>query len=359
MNDIDWIFELKNKAPIFLDKLKGTERHGYFSYSLSGDRYDQKTNWGLGNTVFATKCYYSLGLIDQIPNQQKYEMSQFIKSFQKKNGEFFDPLVKKRSFLREKLVAVKNLDLNNFFHQLTTRAETRQAISALYLLSQNPDLTYHQIPTNTTEIESYLTKLNWQRPWGAGSHFSHLIFFLKHSELSNKEDLINAAIDWVNKIQSPDSGSWFKGNPTEQQKVNGAMKVLTGLAVAQKLNFKYPEKLIDLCLTTENNRHACDNFNIVYVLYQAKMMTNNQYRPTEIKSVAQKRLKSYQDYYHPSVGGFSFSPNKSNVYYYDAKITKGLAEPDIHGTCLFLWGISFLADILEINNQLGFKQYDP
>jgi hypothetical protein len=88
-------------------------------------------------------------------------------------------------------------------------------------------------------------------------------------------------------------------------------------------------------------------------------MSNGSYKLKEIKKFAQDRLRIYNKYYFPEIGGFSFLPNKANVYYYSAKITKGLNEPDIHGTCMFLWGISIIAQIIEIDKKLGFKEFTP
>jgi len=359
MEGIDWLFELKERVPQFLERLKGKKITGFFHYSLTGDLYDENVKWGLGNTVFATKIYYTFDLLNKMSLRDKNAMANFIKSFQKKDGSISDPLVKKKSFFREKFSAIKNLDFNNFFHQQTIRAETRQAIFALGLLGKKPDMLYQKFPKTEKEIEKYLSKLNWQKPWGAGSHFSHLLFFLKNNDLENKRDLINFAINWINKLQNPKDGSWYQGNPNLQQKINGAMKVITGLKVAEKMNFKYPEKLIDLCLSARNDTHACDNFNIIYVLKRANELTESPYRYQEIKNFALERLKIYKEYYFPEIGGFSFLPNKANAYYYEAKITKGLNEPDIHGTVMFLWGISIIAQILNIDKKLELKEQIP
>ena len=359
MQDINWLFELKEKVPQFLEKLKGKKIPGFFRYSLSGDLYDENVKWGLGNTVFAVKIYYTLDLLKDLPEAEKKTMASFIKSFQRKNGTIYDSLVERKAFLKEKLLVIKNWDFNNFFHQQTIRAETRQAISALKLLEEKPDIVYNAFPKTEKEIEKYLSRLNWQKPWGAGSHFSHLIFFLKNSNLENKGKLINFAINWVNKLQNSKDGCWYKENPTLQHKINGAMKIITGLKVADKMKFQYPEKLIDLCLLTKNDEHACDNFNIVYVLKYANELTKFSYKYDEIKNFAEDRLGIYKNYYFPEIGGFSFLPNKANVSYYGAKITEGLNEPDIHGTCMFLWGISVISQILKIDKELGFKEQIP
>lgn len=352
----DWIFELKNKAPSFLEQMKGKKVPGFFKYSLSGDLYPESSKWGLGNTVFATKIYYTLGLLDKLPEEERKDIANFIKSFQDKNGEIADSLLREVAFFREKLSAIRHWNFNNFFHQQTARAETRQAISVLKLLGEKPDVYYKKFPQTEKEIEKYLSRLDWTHPWGAGSHFSHLVFFLANSELNNKDILIDFSISWVNKIQHENDGAWYKGNPSIQQKINGAMKVITALKAADKVRFEYAEKLIDLCLSATNDRHACENFNIIYVLKYANELLGNSYRYEEIKNFALNRLEIYKKYYWPEIGGFSFIEGKAGFYYYKSIITKGLPEPDIHGTVMFLWGISIIAQILGINDELGFRE---
>jgi len=359
MKNIEWLLGLKQKVPRFLEKLKGGKVPGFFHYSLSGDLYGEDIKWGLGNTVFAVKIYYTLGLLETLPQNQKREMAGFIKSFQSKDGTIYDPLIRRKAFLREKVLAIKNLNLSNFFHQQTVRAETRQAISALKLLNENPDILYNDFPKTEKEVYCYLSNLEWQKPWDAGSHFSHLIFFLKNSTTKEKDSLIEFAIEWVNRLQNIKDGAWYRGNPNLQQKINGAMKVITGLKVAEKINFQYSHKLIDLCLSAKNDSSACDNFNIVYVLHYANRISGGTHRGREIKKFAEERLEIYKKHYYPEIGGFSFLPGKANTHYYEAKITKGLNEPDIHGTCMFLWGISIIGQILKISEKLKLKELAP
>ena len=356
IKNLEWILELKQKIPEFLEKLRGKKIPGFFHYSLSGDLYGEDVKWGLGNTVFAVKIYYMLSVLDALSEDEKVAMANFIKSFQQKDGGIYDPLVKKLAFWKNKLSSLRSQDFNNFFHQQTIKAETRQAISALSLLGKKPDIFYADFPQTEREIDKYLSMLNWQKPWSAGSHFSHLIFFLGNSGLVNKNDLISYAIGWISRLQHPEDGAWYKGNPNLREKINGAMKIITGLRVVRKTNFKYPEKLIDLCFLAKNDRHACDNFNIVYVLKYANKLVSFNYRHKEIKEFVLRRLDIYRQYYYPEVGGFSFSPKRANMYYYGAKITRGLNEPDIHGTVMFLWGISVINNLLSLIGGLRLKQ---
>ncbi|GAG60126.1 unnamed protein product, partial [marine sediment metagenome] len=236
-------------------------------------------------------------------------------------------------------------------------AETRQSISALSLFGYKPDYIYQKIPYNENRINKYLNQLNWKYPWGAGSHFSHLLYFLYYYNFKKKDELIQYAIDWINKIQKSTDGFWYKGNTSTQQKINGAMKIITGLKVVDKVNFNYAEKIIDNVLAAKNDEQACDNFNIVYVLKYCNEITKRKHRFSEIADFMYDRLDIYKEYYFSDIGGFSFMKNKANGTYYGALITKGKNEPDIHGTVMFIWGISIIAQILDLNNKLQFNEF--
>ena len=123
------------------------------------------------------------------------------------------------------------------------------------------------------------------------------------------------------------------------------------------MSFKYAQKIVDTLLLAKNDIQACDNFNIVYVLKYCNEILNGAYRFDEIEEFFYQRLSVYKDYYFPRIGGFSFYKNKSNMAYYGAYLSSGKREPDIHGTVLFLWGISLIAQVLKINDKLNFKEF--
>lgn len=358
MSKIDWIFTLRKAVPNFLEQLKGKQQPGFFHYSLTGDRYDETYHWGLGNSVFATKIYATLN-DPQLLEKEREPLAKFLKSFERPDGSFNDPLIHQHARLRIKLAAIKNWDFTNFFQSLTTQAETRQTLSALALLQAQPTARYQAFPQTRESIRTFLEKLNWEQPWGAGSHFSHLLFFLSQSDHPEKEDLVSFAIDWLDQLQHPADGTWYRGTPSLQQKVNGAMKVITGLKIAHRLSFHHAQALVDTALLASNDKHACDNFNVIYVLHYANQLTQASYRTSEIIDFAQQRLALYHQYYFPEYGGFSFKLHQANTLYYGAPITRGYAEPDIHGTIMFLWGITIIAQILGVDDQLGFYEITP
>ena len=355
-NEIKWIFNIKEKIPQFLKQISGRKKRGFYSYSLSGDLFGERIKWGLGNNVFFLKIIYTLGLQLQFKNELRDDIN-YILSFQKKDGSIYDPLISILSLPLRILHTLKSGRLGDLSNKKYKRAETRQSVSSLSLFGVKTSYEYKKISRNYNGIKNFLIKLNWELPWGAGSHFSHLLFFLYHSSIKNKDDLINYAITWVNKLQHKDDGFWYLGNPSIQEKINGAMKIITGLKAVNRVFFKYPEKIIDQLLLAKNDEQACDNFNVVYVLKYCNELTKFNYRSSEIQDYFYERLKIYHEYYYPEFGGFSFKKKKANDIYYGAFISRGKREPDIHGTVLFLWGISIIAQTLNINEKLKFNEF--
>lgn len=354
-----WLTELPTQISLFLKNMRSETKPGFYRYSYSGDLPDETSQWGLGNTTFALKILFTLDQLTNLPITEKQALVTFINSFNTPTGYIFDPLVAKRAWLIEKLIAIRSWHFNNFWHQQTKRAETRQAISSLRLVGATPIHPFTDFPQSRAEITSYLERLEWIRPWGAASHFSHLIFFLHTSSHPQREELTHYTLDWINKLQHPADGAWYRGHPSLQQKINGAMKVITGFKVSGYAHPHHIEPLIDLCLAARNDSHACDNFNIIYVLAYAHQQ-RPEYRTSDIKDFAHRRLQIYYDqHYYPRLGGFSFLPHQANQYYYGAKLSRGLAEPDIHGTALFLWGICMIVKLLGREKEFNFKEFLP
>jgi len=357
-NDFKWIFQLKHKVPLFLKKLEGKYRQGFYRYSLTGDFLWEKFKWGLGNSVFFLKSIYTLDLENEYQTEVNKAI-RFILSFQRKDGSFYDPMVKILYFLNLTLRSLMSLKKINFNYELNKRAESRQALSSIFSFNRKTQFEYNDIPKKKEDVKKYLKNLNWEYPWAAGSHFSHLLFFLTYSNLSHKDKLINYAIDFVQNLQRKEDGFWYKGNPSIQQRINGAMKIITALKVSNQMNFEFPKTIIDGALASKNNKQACDNFNIVYILKYCNELTDASYRYSEIRDFMLERLRTYKEYYYPKIGGFSFYKNRASSMYYGAYLSKGRHEPDIHGTHLFLWGISIIAQVLNINNDLMFKEIIP
>ena len=360
MNIFHLVADIKSKLPGFLEKMEGTVP-GSYRYSLSGDLFPANYHFGLGNTVFAVRTKFILNMIGR---EDLIDAATYIKSFQTIDGYIFDPTVMRKSAFRRWYYAGRTLDFNNFFNEQTKRAETRQSLETLGYLGIRSDIIFQNIPSTSEQVKKYIHSLNWKSPWGASSHISHLLFFLKynqilfHHSLNNIGDLIKEVIEEINKYQQQEDGSWYDPSvrlpPSE--KVNSAMKMMIAHRAAGDYEFRYPERLIDLCLNTINDGHACNHFNIICVLYYSSKLTDH--RKNEMIDYAIKRIQLYQEHYWEDHGAFSFQKGKANSTYYNAKISRGFAEPDIHGTVMFLNGIALIADLLEIREKLGIKDIE-
>ena len=350
MKNINWIKDLKKNVRIFLDIL-AEDDFNYIKYSLSGDIYERSTNWGLGQNVFMVKILYMLGLLEGVGSDKRYNLINSIKKFQDDSGYISDSLIIKL-ITKKRFLFLKNKS-NEFEVEKIRCAETRQSFSALNCLGEKPDRPFLRIPYNEKDIDTFLSGFNWEHPWDAGSHFSHLLFFLKLNKImfeyksDESSNLINYANKWVDNLQSEEDGFWYKGNTTIKEKINGAMKILTGKAAAGILDINNHEAVINGCLMAVNNEEACSNFNIIYCLYYCSNISD--YRKKDIEDFCYNRLGMYKEFYFEDIGGFSFHKNKANDVYYGALITGGLNEPDIHGTVLFIWGIALISKILKLD----------
>lgn len=350
--ELKWLKGIEDK--IFEFVLRMSEKDfAYFRYSLSGDLYGPRTRWGLGQLVFATRILCMIDKLKDVDEKKRKNLTQAILSFQKSNGYIYDPLISKLTVKARVKEFLRNGNFESLLDTQTKRAETRQSFAALFCLNGKPKTPFLHIPYTEERVRKYLQSMDWKQPWASGSHFSHLLFFYKaNKELFNfqpdlSNHLIDCAVEWVNQLQSKTDGSWYEGDVPLFQKINGAMKILTGFSVVHRYKLDYIEKLIDTCLSGINDAHACNNFNIVYVLYYCCKLTD--YRRKEIEQFCLDRLNIYKEFYCEKVGGFSFLKNKANDVYYKAKISKGLNEPDIHGTVMFVWGITLISKILKLD----------
>ena len=356
--EIDWLKDIKERIHSFIQDMNVRKDFSYFKYSYSGDLYDSNTKWGLGQLVFATKLLYMIDKLKTLNPAYRSNLISAINSFQTEDGHYTDTTLFKPNNKKGIISQLFKRGQKSSFHEKNKRAETRQSFAALLALNSKPINPFLHIPYSKRGIDRFLARLDWTNPWDAGSHFSHLLFFLHYNRVlfglhqDDVDHLIDHAKNWVNRLQSSTDGCWYKGPVPDSQKVNGAMKVLTGLSAVNKMGFSYPERIIDTALKIGKRQDACNDFNVVYVLNCCSKLVDH--RADEIRDFYLRRLNQYKEYYYEDKGGFSFRKGGANEVYYGARITKGLNEPDIHGTIMFMWGITLISKILKLD--LGLKE---
>lgn len=353
-SDNSWVTDVPERVFNFLHSIEKPNRPGAFTYTMSGDSYDISSIDHLGSIVYALKILYTIRQENSLLSQNAFSR---LKRFQSSSGDFSDPLV--TSFYqkgwRRRIFRKKYKDnLSKYI-----LAETRQSYSASLLVNDKLDLyKFDSIPKSVEGLWQFLEDLDWRNPWNAGAQFSHLMFF--YSLLNSKSDesfdfrlLQKEAVKWIFNVYKSCDGLWYSGDPSIKCKINGAMKILTGLdyfdEVPSKLNF---EKLAQSCLDNYGQDHACDLLNHILVLSHCFENVDNDFLRDKIREAAEKWLVCAEKYYCKDYGGFFFNKDSPNLVYYGSSIAKNDHRPDIHATVLFTWGIALAVTIIDSKNNM-------
>jgi len=352
----------------FIQNLENPDKEFHYYPVLKGSTKDG-LNAQLGLSCYAMKCYFMLGLWDELTPIKKKNWTNFINSFQSDSGNFpknsfIDQTVlngyKKKNLKKGmknlvkssiNLTGIKNFELEKQKLNKTIVAETKQAISTLYMVGQKNSLPYVNFPQTESEINDYLDSFNWSNPWNAGAQFASLCVFASTQLFDkNRDDAIKFLVNYINKKVDLATGLYFDNElPRSVESINGAMKVLTGLEWIN-LDIHHPEKIIEYCLQNEPNNEGCDLVDIIYVLNRCSKQTD--YRKTEIIKYFDKIENLIMQHFYKDEGGFSYFINKSQTHYYGLKISNGLRTADIHGTTLLVWALSLISDLKNTEKNI-------
>jgi hypothetical protein len=103
----------------------------------------------------------------------------------------------------------------------------------------------------------------------------------------------------------------------------------------------FAERLIQTCLAHPPSPDGCHLVDAVYVLHQcASSEASGTVRAYLTHVVELIRRHAHED------GGFSFFVGKAQNTYYGIPISRGLDESDIHGTCLLVWALAMIWQML-------------
>ena len=312
----------------------------------------------MGFTCYALKTLYTINSSELKNNEETNRYIDYLKSFSKNYNNFpkysfiDDSYLKnyKKQYLK---LLIKNtikfflgrikfqeispkFKLNEFI-----QAETKQSLSTLNQLGYKFKDFKEGFPRNKKDLDKFVHSLDWSKPWNAGAQLSGICIF--NSYLDDKEKISSLINDILLNLVQNDGAYYLGANISSSEKINGAMKVITGMDWLN-LNIHKPKELIDTCLKHTPSNEGCDLVDVVYVLYKCNELSN--YKESEIKSYCEKLLPEIMSHYHPNKGGFSYYKNKSQTHYYGLKISEGKNTPDIHGTTLLVWALSMIFKIL-------------
>lgn len=348
------LIALRTSIADWLDQMADGLPPGRFRFCAKGSFVPVDGKAAQVSTCFAMKTAWQTGIWENWSEKQRRACVDFIKSFQTPEGWFEDPWLEAKAKPGLKDIArlvlgrtswrrLKNIKADNI------RAETRQSAATLLMVGEKPDYPLPQEIKSTGDAQNYVHALDWSNPWSAGSHLSHQLFMLSvnrqcFENLGENKHLIDTLLHALNEYYHPDTGTWYIGNPPDFIKINGAMKVFSGL---QWLDKPYPDThaLLDFALKQPFESDGCGFLNRLFVLYQAKKGVEDGYRIKKIRKLAQDALERVMVFHRPD-GGFSFYKNKAQTGYYYASMSKGLPVSDLHGAAMFVWAIALCLELL-------------
>ena len=346
-----WLIDLSENIYQFIMDLSVPNHPGWVRFCREGALLEPSEKSGLGISCLALKTCVMLGLAVRLPQNELKGWTQHIQAFQTEGGRFAgffeDPaelrIVDKKAGWFKRDISIR-------------RAETRQACAKRLSIGTASFHPVAHLPRKPHQVRHFIRELDWTEPWGAGSHAGHLLFFYElnarvFGETATADELLPVVISELDRLQDPESGSWYSRRPTPHQVVNGAMKVLTDYAFLNK-PFRYPERLIDTCLAATNDDDGCNNVDVIYVLHQCSRYTT--YRRDEILEYCIRRLKIVERFRREN-GAFSFFEDRAQTSYYGVPVSRGLRESDVHGTTLFVWTLVMIGDLLGFNREMSWK----
>tara|TARA_B100001093_G_scaffold39362_1_gene33566 strand:- start:1178 stop:2155 length:978 start_codon:yes stop_codon:yes gene_type:complete len=312
-----------------VDFLKKIENQNY-TWTLSEKNNKLSNNAKLSAVALFAKCAY---IFKNYHNFDENKIFEIIKKYRQTNGYFID----------------------NTKDQENIIAETRQAISGIINLNKKKLIDCH------VDLKVYYPDKNnlyfmndklWNRPWSAGARMSHYMFFL---QLENNKKKIKNLLKKLKKYERKDG--WYNEKAEEHIRINGIMKVFTGLDIIQ-FNYKSIEnllkKIIDNLLKTSPNdkkgSKGCNIYDFVYVLCKYKLIN---YREKECKDKLMKIYHLILNLQHDDGGFSSKSNNKTSPKMYGKKIYSGRNQGGIHGTTLFCMALCMIDKACDLNLNLN------
>ncbi len=252
-----------------------------------------------------------------------------------------------KNSIRNKIISFLDQE-DNMFKQNKDNdriiSESRQSYSALINLGYN----IIENKKYDVKLDNYFPKplyfmeeKYWENPWKAGAHLSHYIFFC---HMKGDKGEIEEVFNNLQKYAKKDG--WYHGNPSEEQLVNGIMKVFTAYdVIGKEIDTNVLKNITDRMLKVENYEGGCGVYDYAYVL--VKCLKAN-HKVEEIR----KRLFALYDKileYQMPDGGFKYSKDlKKKDTYSGKEITPPGPLGCIHATTVFCMALTMLNNALDL-----------
>lgn len=290
MDTIKRIENMRGKAISWLNSMK-VEGYGCDVFANSVHNRDIKnSDMLLAGTYNAVMCLKLLGEYEKVEQNEKDKICNYINGFQKKNGFYTMPSMRKKD------IYYPTMEYDNF--HITNY--TVRAIRELGGKQKNP-FRFLSEYNSMKKLDKWLSKRDMSSPWTEGNYIVNLAsFFIMDSE--DNEELINNMINWHNAMQD-ESGFWM--DPERTDFISGMAGAAHNYHIYYYYNLPVPnyKNIVDHCLNMikDSVSSACLDIDVSDVLCH---FIKYGYRTEEIKEYLQAKLNQILDYQNED-GGFS------------------------------------------------------
>ena len=360
--------ELEENVFDFISELQKPGRVGRYLPCKNGyTKYGESAELGL--SCFALKIFHLFRWWDRLPTSNKDEWVSFINSYLVDSAEpgleyfhaYLDPVLVnylRRPSLGRSISRLRSTSIHEFLrfryrkteplpYEKAIIAETKQAIATLAEIGAHRKSRFSAFPQTPEDVSDYMSKFDWALPWNAGGQTASLAVFLSVQAPKFLSPLFVGQLrdkmgQHYRNLADKDSGGYFADlKPSRSMLINGGMKVLTALDWLDE-PIHFPEKLIDTVLHDPPVSEGCDLVDAIYVLFRCVGQSNH--RRKEVEGYLLKCAESIRQHARDD-GGFSYSRNRAQKWYYGMPISTGLREGDLHGTLLLCWALIMVAKV--------------
>ncbi len=350
-----WLARLKTTLPAWIDRVTHPEGAGRFRYALDAyEPFDIDSSHMMHNVIYTTGGGRA-GLPD---DARKRAWIDYLLSHQRpEDGLLIDPAIERHILA----AGDEPTPLERFNARLWT---SRNALCTVMELGGRPRyrIQHAQVFADPDALVRFLEQeLDWTLPWGSGSRTGAIVLFAHFNRLlgdAHSQAVIEAAVDWLVRKQSPTTGAWTAHDdvPLHQQ-INGIMKIWIQLLPITDLPIQYPQRVIDLCLEgiardafIAEKLEACSTFDVALVLAIALRATDH--RRDEVARLARELLPRFEPMCRPD-GAMSYYPDRSLDNHGGIRLAAAGAQSDVVGTSLHAHAIALLADLAGWRDELG------
>jgi len=290
MDTLKRIENMRSRAISWLNSMK-IDEYGCDVFANSEYNKDIKNkDMLLAGTYNAVMCLKLLRAYENTPQSEKDKTCEYINGFQKRNGFYAMPSMRKKD------VYYPTMEYDNFHI-------TNYAVRAVRELGSSQKYPFRFLSeySSIKKLDRWLSKRDMSSPWTEGNYMVNLASFLIMDSEGNKE-LIENLIEWHNAMQD-ESGFWM--DPERTDLISGMAGAAHNYHIYYYYNLPVPnyKNIVDNCLNMikDGVSSACLDIDVTDVLCH---FIKYGYRTEEIKKYLEAKLNQILDYQNED-GGFS------------------------------------------------------